>query len=290
MDEEKNLPLPELELPSPLDRPEIAAHSIIHPHPIFSLRSLSLLFLGIIIGIVAAAGGIFLALNSSAKKVSQYQTSKIIPSPTITPSPTANPAQIGSDWKTYIIKTIGLQFKLPPSLTKLGNIEEEINPGQTGTQLCVTFPDKVSGFIKRTYAGGGSCVINHFGFGTISNDYSSGRGGAFTDFQGYKIINGIYYANSKDGIQNEYNTIRKELLTEITNKNNVKIVKIRGTNPTWKITPDNMFYFFPREGEIGALVNTNNKTYPGITVLLYLKEGYTETEFDQILSTFKFLQ
>lgn len=92
MDPESTLIKPDLDPPPPLDKPEIAAHSVIQPHPILSLRSLSLVLFGMLIGIAAAAGGVYMFLNTSVKKEPINHALKRVPSPTptITADPTAN--------------------------------------------------------------------------------------------------------------------------------------------------------------------------------------------------------
>jgi len=198
-----------------------------------------------------------------------------------TPSPIPSSAsETSTGFTTYSIKSLGLQFKLPPSLSKFGNLKEETIPGEKGNQFCITFPNQTSWLAKTVYARSVSCPIVHFGFGTTSIDYEAGRGGGFTDFQGFEITNGKYYGRFPGDRTFE---IPADIVEEIKNPNGITILKVKGKN--FKDRPSPFIY----EGSIGALINiSGNSTYRGIALQMELSEGYTESEFDQILSSLKF--
>lgn len=237
--------------------------------------------------IVFGFGGFYLGKQfSSTPKTS----SENLPNPTPTQisqtttsqSPTSG-TQTPSGAKTYTIQTLGLQYQLPPSLAKLGDLKQEIVPGEKGNQLCLTFPRQTTWLVKTVYAGGAHCPIVHFGFGTTSTNFEAGRSGGFTDFQGFEITDGKYYGRFP---MNKLIDISSDIVKEIKNPNGITILKILGKkyDVGGGMTP------FPYEGSIGALVNIeNNSTYQGITLQLELTDGYTEKEFDQILSSLKFV-
>ncbi len=212
----------------------------------------------------------------------QLTNIQLVPSPSPTP---AKGADIFAGWKTYTAKTLNLEFKLPPLFNAYGQLQENIEPGEKGTALCMTFPPSASiRFIHPVMAGGTGCQINTFGLGTISADYEAGRGGSFSDILGFIIQNGKYYGRQKD---NSTFALPMELTKLINNPDGIQMVKIIGKNETtgeWRGPVGGT----PGDGKIGAIFNTKNSTYPGITVEMKVTSSLTEDIFDQILSTFKF--
>lgn len=59
----------------------------------------------------------------------------------------------------------------------------------------------------------------------------------------------------------------------------IKETKLEGAHP-----------IMVAEGSIGALINTSDAVCPGLAVVFDLRDGFTEEDFDQILSTFRFTQ
>lgn len=190
-----------------------------------------------------------------------------------------------SNWLTYSLKTVDLEFKLPPIFNSYGEMKEEIKPGEKGTQLCMTFAKKTSFIlVKPIFAGGGFCMINYFGFGTVSPDYEAGREGGFTDLLGFTIENGKYYFRQNFNRKFE---IPSNLVKKVRNQYGVQILKITGKNSTtgeWQ----GPIAGTPGDGRIGALVNTTNTVYPGVAIEMELSGNLTEVVFDQILSTLRF--
>ena len=143
-------------------------------------------------------------------------------------------------------------------------------------------------FKPSTYAYGCNSTQN-FGLSTISIDFNVGRGGGFTDLGGFTYINGKYFTglgNSPKDIE-----IPKSDAEKIINKNGVEILKIKRTVtyiPASDGEPARPPIYYPGDDEIGALINTKNDIFPGFYVKMDLKDGLTEEDFDQILSTFKF--
>lgn len=212
---------------------------------------------------------------------------------TVSSSPTPKSSTISvntSDWKTVNLKTVHLEFKLSPQLSKLGELKEEVVEGGKGTEYCVRFPAKTSWLVKTVYAGGGCFSDNpaKFRLGTTSVDYEAGRSGAFTDYQGFEVKDGKYYAKF---VQGKTTDIPSDLVQEISNSNGLKIIKIKGDSPP---TPGyEMGYpLFGSLGKgwIGALINLNGTTYTGIALQMELDQDLTENMFDQMLSTFKSTQ
>lgn len=228
-------------------------------------------------------GGYYLGKQSSNSQ--KYADGQPLPTQSTQNNPSTIPlptSETSNGLKSYSIKSLGLEYQLPPSLSKFGNLTDETIPGEKGNQFCITFPRKTSWLVKTVYAGGAHCPIVHFGFGTTSIDYEAGRSGGFTDFQGFEITNGKYYGRFPG---NKTFEIPSDIVEEVKNPNGITLLKIRGKKYEKGPSP------FVYEGSIGALVNiANNPNYRGIAIQLELSEGYTEKEFDKILSSLKFVK
>lgn len=200
------------------------------------------------------------------------------------PTPTEQ-SNVTSNWKTYSLKTVDLEFKLPPVFNSYGEMKEEIKPGEKGTQLCMTFAKKTSFFlVKPVFARDSFCSVNYLGFVTVSPDYEAGRGGGFTDLLGFTIENGKYFA--RQNLDRKFE-IPSNLVKEVSSQHGVQALKITGKNSTtgeWQ----GPIAGTPGDGKIGALVNTTNTIYPGIAIEMELSGSMTEEVFDQILSTLRF--
>jgi|GEM_PF-2227550 len=243
----------------------------------------------LVLGFVAVIG--LLALLAGAYTFGLQKVTIAPPTAQLAPvktqiSPTTDPT---ASWSSYTISTVGLSFKLSPTLSSLGKWSETKEEGDTGSVLCFHIPPKTTGFIPKAYAGGaGICSSSDsvpFTIGGSSTNFSAGRGGAFTDYQGFEEQNGKYYALFVKG--SAKNQIPSHLVVPVENPNGVEILKVKGENI------DNPESSFPQPGSpgggnIGAHINTKSATYPGIAVFLKLNQGLSEKEFDQILSTFKF--
>lgn len=197
------------------------------------------------------------------------------------------PAQndVTKDWQTYTLSKINLEIKLPPELSRLGNLKEEIIAGEKGTVFCASFPAKISLLVKNVYAGGMGCNVYTFGIGGTSFDFEAGRSSFFTDYQGFVIEDGKYLAKFVGGQKVE---IRKDLVKEITNRYGVKILRVIGRKQS---DPESPFPVpgTPGEGWVGAFVNIpGNVGYSGIVVQMKLEDDLNIDLFDQILSTFRF--
>ncbi|MDP1722207.1 MAG: hypothetical protein Q8L37_03280 [Candidatus Gottesmanbacteria bacterium] len=281
--------------------PQIVPPPLPVPHPSklkWLLGGLSILILGILAGYAATN-----VLSQSKKQVATPPKNSPSTFSTLS-SPTPLPAGLSaealakveasakgddptSNWKRYLVKTVNLEFKLPPTFNSYGDLMEKIEPGEKGTLLCITFPTSSSyHFINPIFAGGTGCQIHKFGLGTISVDYEAGRGGSFTDVLGYVIKNGKYYGRQ---VGNSVFELPPLLTTPMNNSNGMQILKIIGKNETsgeWRGPVGGT----PGDGKIGAILNTKNPLYPGIAIEMELNSTLTEGLFDQILSTFQFTQ
>lgn len=188
------------------------------------------------------------------------------------------------DWISYKIPTLNLEFKLPRKVSSaLGSLEEEIVEGQTGSQLCGQFIKK-SAFVSTVFAGG-VCITKenpYLRLGTTSVDYSAGREGMFTDFQGFVYEDGKYL--QKFVSQKAVDAFPQERISKVENKNGVEIIKIIGTTkldegPTMLNSLGN---------RTGALINTKDQKYTGLA-LMFEENGLSEKEINQVLNTFRFI-
>lgn len=260
-------------------QPEIQ-HSF--ENPITPHRKINwLLVIIIIVGFFSVLTvGYFLGTSSSKSKAVEIAaeptpTEYVIPTTAVEPTREAMVPDETAEWKTFFVKTINLQFKLPPSFAQYGDLKEVIYPGNKGTQLCVTY----------SVTNLGPCDVKYFGLGSLSPDYELGRGGSFLDVQGYTLENGKYFVIANLGRKYE---IPKEFVKEITSLHGIKMIKINSVNyptPTGEYAGPGPG--IPNTG-LGAIINSNNKTYAGVAIEMQLSDELTEETFDQIISTFKF--
>ena len=238
-----------------------------------------LILLLVIIGI-GAAGYLYLTQQKSTE-------------PSSTQTPQTGTSEIDtSNWKTYNIQSAGISFKLPPNLKGPASLKEELLPGEKGDNICFKASyDKLSLNITKTAhaAGVGICGSDNeeevFLIGGKSIDFEAGRGGVFTDLRGYKEVDGKYYPGTTG------RDIPQNLITRINNPNHLEIIKVIGDNydEGEGILEGLAIIGTPGSGNVGALINTNSTQYPGLAVKLELDKGISEQTFDQILSTFRFL-
>lgn len=183
-----------------------------------------------------------------------------------------------ANWKEYINDDLKISFKLPLELVKPGIFSRVETPSEKGTQVCWAL-DMRQGFriVSVVNAGGGSCTLNQFTIGATSADHEAGRMSGFAD---YKFF--------------QKNTATPEnLVSQFTNKNGLEIIKIIGEDgPKKDPLMESGFPIIgtPGGGYIGAIVKSNVSDYQVFTVQMKLTNYLTEEVFDQILSTFKFLE
>lgn len=213
----------------------------------------------------------------------QTQTTQNEPSPTTQNNPT-----VPSSGKLFTITAINLQFELPTQLVSLGKLHEKLEKGSTGTLFCVKlYPNKV-GLIPVAYAGGTECYPSgddKFVLGGTSKDYEAGREGTFMDRSGYTVQDGKYFAKFT---LNRLEEIPSDLVRLAKNQNGVDAIIVRGKSTLSQEFPDGYPMFGTLgDGWIGALVNTNNQTYPGFAVQMKLTSELTEKVFEQLIASFK---
>ncbi|MBI2595869.1 hypothetical protein HYW46_04015 [Candidatus Daviesbacteria bacterium] len=244
----------------------------------------AILVLVMVLLLAAIGGGAYYFGKQSNTSETLPKQSKRVDIKLISPSPSPAPVDETAKWKTYIIKTLSLEFKLPPEIGSLGELTEVIEPGQTGTQLCVSFTKPLS-LIKNAYAGG-FCVTEYpltMNIGTTSVDYSQGRGGTFTDLQGFKYQDGKYLTRFVNGQFLE--EFPQDLITKVQNNNGVEIIKIK---PHLPLDDGPSLRNTLPEGWVGVVMNTKNTTYPGLALKIQLSDKVNEQLVDKILSTFQF--
>lgn len=250
-----------------------------------------------VLGLIVVAGAVLIGIQIGKNQTPSQQlivaqpttpaTQTAVNSTILPTTPTTTTDETAS-WKIYKVLGLGIELKLPRYLSPLDYPNGNETKGEKGKQFCIEYTkvDIVSFLIGNVLAGGGACLPQYFGLGTTSVDYEAGRGGGFGDLQGYTYENGKYFAKMVLGKRFEIPT---ELAKEITNPNGVKILRIIGKNSQ---SSAEMPYLpiagTPGDGRVGALINLDNVTYPGVSVEMKL-DGKLNTElFDQILSTFKF--
>lgn len=243
-------------------------------------------FITLIIMFLLVGGYVIVSSQNISPRHPSGSSKPTTPQPTIGKNPTFQPTTLPLDafagWKTYVFKTAGITFRLPPLFDTYGVLKEEVLQGEVGDLGCMTFSRTTSWhIIKSVYAAVAYCTINKIGIGANSIDFQAGREGGFTDLSGFKIEDDKYYARIG---ATTYFEIPPELSTLTTNPNGTKILIVRGKNSTgeeWQGPLPGT----PGEGKIGALINTHNSRYPGAALEMELISPFTEDVFRRIVST-----
>lgn len=233
----------------------------------------------LIFALIVSAGSFLLGKYSSRPRPVGYPAPQISPTPTqitFIQDPTA-------DWETHTLNAVNMEFKTPSFFSSFGQFKEQIKPGEKGTYLCATYSKETSFLVKPIFAGGYSCVISRFGVGTTSVDFEAGRMAGFTDLQGYTIEGNRFFAKFSD----KKFEISNYLVTQMGGPGGLPMLKIKGADSV-EGEFQGPIAGTPGEGKIGALINTNNSTYPGLAIEMELTQNLTEELFTQILSTFRF--
>lgn len=173
-------------------------------------------------------------------------------------------------WRTYIDNDFGISFQYPPELGEVVLLQ-----GPSGRVLGFSQNDNV--------------IFGVYVKSTVAN----GRGGSILDFTGYEIVDGEYYYTS-------YIKDHREVIYP------VEIIEIEGgailiiNNDS--LTESQGYYLSEDCDETAALLNLDNKNYPGIVfindcVYEVIGDYYEKTsnplpleQFKAILSTFKFIE
>jgi len=241
----------------------------------------TIIVVAMVCSLVFGFGGYYLGRQSSGAVQSEIQSD----TPTTLPTSVVYQTDMPNGWKPYSILQLGLNFDLPPKVATLGAWSTEILPGDTGNNVCFHLNEKQSWLVKSVHAGGvGICSGNNFTINAVSKDFTAGRGGAYGDLSGYVVKNNELYVNKNNPATK---STPKELYEIKTNKNGVEYALFVGKNEQdgeW-IGP---VVGTPGDGYIGALINTNNANYPGVTVVMKLEGGFDKALLDSIMSTFKF--
>lgn len=279
--QENNLP------PTPVVTPQVVVEQPLPAQAGKSNNFLTIL-LSILLIISVTISGFF--AYQTQKLVKELQMIKSDEKVVITEPIATNSGMVDdstADWKIYNLSELNISLKLPLSLSSLGSWKVENLPGDTGNNICFKLLSKNSFFINTVLAGGvGICDGDFFRVNSNSVDYSAGRGGVFGDISGYRKSNGQYYPSVK--IYPDQTPIPLDLVTEVTNTNGLTYLKVIGKDSTegeWRGAIGGT----PGNGHLGALILTKNVQYPGITISIDISDDMTSELFDQILSTFKFL-
>lgn len=212
------------------------------------------------------------------KSVSSVSPKSALP----TPSSTKN-------WLTYTIKTVRIQFKLPPNIAKLGNLKEDVIKSPTisgpslmqGSVLCLRFTND-----NVTPSGSPEIGCVHhatdvFTIGGSSPDYKVARDLMFTELQGYQVINEKYFAKlNLDRLED----IPQDLVEKEGGPSRIGVIKVNGKT-------DNNIPLLGSliSGDIGGIINTHLDSFPGIAIQANTKV-INENTFKQILMSFDFIE
>lgn len=230
----------------------------------------------VIIFIIGISSYVFLTQNKSYSERSQAKIS-----PIVTTRPTSIPIVFTDNldtWKEYEIKEMGLHFKLPPELVSnrdyIKTYENQEYEGGSG--LCKSFS-----LVKNVDGDDSECFSsdNIIRMGGTSTNFFVSRGVNFIEGVGFEYDNGIYsyrFGRSKTAVLND----KDRTIKGIDNQYGLKIILINELQ-------DDQIGGWLTSSEIGAIINTNNTTYPGLQVVVNKSKGINEKLFSTILSTFR---
>lgn len=215
----------------------------------------------------------------------QKQISELSAQPIPISSTTADPT---TNWKTYTDSVLRISYKLPENF-ELSKKSEGETESDTGTKYCVLYTKKKFSLVNSVKASVGPCDGEDFHIASTSNNFSAGREGGFGDYQGYKNDNGKFFALFAS---NRLVDLVGNFITEKTNNYGVSYLRIDGKNE-WQDYGGERLYIplmgTPGDGFMGALININNNRYYGFNVQMKINSNDDKEIFDQILSTFKFI-
>lgn len=233
--------------------------------------------LGLVLVAILSGGGVYLWQKSEVNRkeitLNQIVTPMVTSVQGIIPTVSDNQT---ADWKTYKNEKYGLEFAYP---SEFSSVRETIIKGETGIQFLIGFPNKTT---KDGVDSQGFIVAGD------SLDFSQGRSGWITDFQGYINNNGIIKLRSMFGgpgiAKENFVDLPKELVKSIfKNKNGVEIIMVTGKN--YDNEMGNAVYGTAGEGRYNALINTNNNEIPGLIFIAPV--GFSEDDFMKIVSSIK---
>lgn len=194
-----------------------------------------------------------------------------------------------SAWKTYETRDydVKVTFQVPQSwLNTYGNFVEQSFAGQSGLQFCLTITKKslMEKIRKPVYAGGVPCSIEWFGFGGLSKDYEAGRGGGFSDTNGFTVENGRYYYLMNLDRKIDISTY---VIDSYVNPYGIQFLIVNGANYPSGEMAGGPVSGTPGSNTWGALVNVPTGRIAGLAIEMKKTLG-DETLLKQILSTFQF--
>ncbi len=199
-------------------------------------------------------------------------------------------ARIPADWVRTDSAVLGITFSLPPYYA-LADMSGRESDGDSGKQYCMVFLRTASlRIVPKAYAGAGPCS-GDFAVGSVTPDYSAGRGGGFGDMTGYVKKNGSYYYRFLDSVSDQ--PLPASVVREVTNENGVTYLLVKGSDTEYDVggtTETRPMMGTPGTGYIGALVNLAGGRYKGFGIQMKIgKSGDTET-FERILSTLAYAE
>lgn len=265
--------------PPTTPQPSTQATPPIQPpqQPSSSKRKL-LMSIGVIVLLLLVGGGAYY-LGTQRADNQIASTQELSPSQVVPPethdSTTTDTDSI-STWEDYTSDTLKVAFKLPPSFSKFGQFKEEVRASESpfhGKIFCASFANSEP-LINAT------CNINGFGFGTLSDDYDVGRGGVFSDLNGFIAKNGRYY------LPHSSEPLPEKDVVYMKNQHGVEIIILNSHYIQTNEEGMPPIYHFS-DNSVGALVNNKNSLSSGFAVKMELVNGLTEDDFRKTLDSIK---
>lgn len=185
-----------------------------------------------------------------------------------------------------VLDVTGLELKVPDVLREYGTLIRTEISGESGRQICWSIPQEMSFFqIPQAFAGGSPCTGEYLIFQSLSADYEAGREYGFSDqfgfittLEGHKIRTSTTYTGEKNYFFNKERTTLKK------NSHGLEYLLITREPSDQEIWQS---FDLPPEGWIGAVINTPNAEYPGMTILMKLSDKTTVEVFEELLDSIK---
>lgn len=202
-------------------------------------------------------GGYFIGKDKTEKK--QNNTSEITEQVKINTIEFPNNPQ---NWKTYKIKGLEIELKLPKSLTDKGDFEEKEIKGEEGRIICIDYKSSDDNCDNKTI------IIT-----SVTKDFQNDESlSIFSSSKGFVEKNQEYYVIGSSNNEIELGDTKHKIFSQ----EDYEIIKILGSKDLKAGL---------NEEQLGAIINLNNKDYPALVLIMNINENLSEYEFDQILKS-----
>lgn len=202
-------------------------------------------------------------------------------------TPTENTNQKYSVQNYHELTDFGLSFKLPKTLSAVGQLVEKRISGETGFQYCLELTARNQSWLltPTAYAGGSPCDTKLLTFGTTSKDYSAGRDYGFLDMSGYVKKGDDFLFVSSQKISS---IVYPNKMEEYTNPNGVTMLVVFGSD--FSSDPESHWPILSPANRRGVMINCpKTAKYTGIGIEMVLDDTRKESDFQELIDSIAYL-